>query len=259
MKPTISWLQQKIEEMESQRDEAPFGISDDHDMTLEVMKMALAGMEAEPVYQWRDAFEEGAHWDDCTKEQYAGFCIDQDCETRILYTAPQPLTISERAELENYRNAQQVVLTVWYGAMPESNGRTNWSAILHQKGKGILDGMTIDRSEYPGRVLYAADRVRYLIGEKPDRPHILDYDADEHSGYIAPQSGAGKDGWVACSERMPEESGRYWCYVEEQNSLGKSCYQWNCSWNGDVWGGEMMHGRVTHWQPLPEAPQQEVK
>lgn len=78
-------------------------------------------------------------------------------------------------------------LAVWYGSMPESNGKTNWTAILHRKGKGrCFDGFTIDRSEYPGRVRYAADRVRYLIGELPERPHLLDYDGDEHSGYTAP-------------------------------------------------------------------------
>lgn len=63
-------------------------------------------------------------------------------------------------------------------------------------------------------------------------------------------------GWVPCSERMPDEIGRYWCYVEEQNSLGKSHYQWNCSWNGELWGGEMMYGLVTHWVPLPNPPKQ---
>ncbi|EOY8510969.1 DUF551 domain-containing protein [Enterobacter hormaechei] len=68
------------------------------------------------------------------------------------------------------------------------------------------------------------------------------------------------EGWVACSERVPEESGRYWCYVEEQNDLGKSHYQWNFSWNGDRWWVESENGgRVTHWMPLPAAPQQEVK
>ncbi|WP_343558462.1 DUF551 domain-containing protein [Klebsiella aerogenes] len=66
------------------------------------------------------------------------------------------------------------------------------------------------------------------------------------------------DTWIPISERLPEEGGRYWCYVEEQNSLGKSHYQWNCSWNGEIWGGAMMYGRVTHWMPLPAAPQ-EVK
>ena len=65
-------------------------------------------------------------------------------------------------------------------------------------------------------------------------------------------------GWIPCSERMPEEIGRYWCYVEEQNCLGKSHYQWNCSWNGDRWWVESENGGcVTHWMPLPAAPQQE--
>ncbi|QHJ54645.1 DUF550 domain-containing protein [Klebsiella aerogenes] len=64
------------------------------------------------------------------------------------------------------------------------------------------------------------------------------------------------DKWIPVSERLPEEGGRYWCYVEEQNSLGKSHYQWNCSWNGEIWGGAMMYGRVTHWMPLPVAPQE---
>lgn len=63
-------------------------------------------------------------------------------------------------------------------------------------------------------------------------------------------------GWIPVSERLPEEGGRYWCYVEEQNSLGKSHYQWNCSWNGEIWGGAMMYGRVTHWMPLPNPPKE---
>lgn len=61
--------------------------------------------------------------------------------------------------------------------------------------------------------------------------------------------------WIPVSERVPEEGGRYWCYIEEQNSLGKGHYQWNCSWNGDVWSDNALTGRVTHWMPLPAAPQ----
>ena len=72
-------------------------------------------------------------------------------------------------------------------------------------------------------------------------------------------SPASPDCWISVSERMPEESGRYWCYVEEQNSLGKSHYQWNCSWNGEAWSDKALSGRVTHWMPLPASPQQEVK
>jgi len=75
-------------------------------------------------------------------------------------------------------------LAVWYGSMPESNGKSNWTAILHNGD--ISRGITLDRSEYPDRVRYEADRVRWLIGELDKEPWILDYDADKHSGYAAP-------------------------------------------------------------------------
>lgn len=72
-------------------------------------------------------------------------------------------------------------LQVWYGAMPESNGKTNYTAMLHRGD--MTEGITIDRSEYPDRVRYEADRMRWMIGELPEPPDILQYDADAHSGY----------------------------------------------------------------------------
>jgi hypothetical protein len=72
-------------------------------------------------------------------------------------------------------------LTVWYGAMPESNGRHNYTAILHRGN--VSSGITIDRSEYPERTRYEADRMRWMIGELAEAPFVLDYDADKHSGY----------------------------------------------------------------------------
>lgn len=82
--------------------------------------------------------------------------------------------------------ARQPALTVWEGAMPESNGKSNFTSLLCRKGGGIFDtdAFTIARSEYPGRVKYEADRVRYLIGELAERPCITDYDVDAHSDYV---------------------------------------------------------------------------
>ncbi len=95
--------------------------------------------------------------------------------------------------LSKFPVPQQNDLAVWYGPMPESNGKTNWTAILYRKNHdclmgGIGDGYTIDRSEYPDRVRYEADRVRYLIGELKEAPFILDYDDKKHSGYEEQQS-----------------------------------------------------------------------
>ena len=86
---------------------------------------------------------------------------------------------------------QKPELTVWEGAMPESNGKSNFTAILNRADAEGLDkfgGFTIARSEYPDRVRYEADCVRHLIGELAERPCITDYDADKHSGYVAPNA-----------------------------------------------------------------------
>jgi hypothetical protein len=77
-------------------------------------------------------------------------------------------------------------LTVWYGSIPESNGKHNYTAILHRGD--ISKGITIERNEYPDRVRYEADRVRWLIGELDKEPFILDYDSDKHIGYEGPKT-----------------------------------------------------------------------
>lgn len=155
-------------------------------------------------------------------------------------------------------------LTVWYGAMPETNGKTNWTAILHRKGQQIWEGITIDRSEYPDRVRYEADRMRHLIGELPDEPDILSYDADAHSGYVKPgNSPVTSDGWVKCSDAVPAEC----CDVILHDALGNVFPgSWDrifCSVRGenkmtfvDSNGTEVEN--ATHWMPMPEIPQMEV-
>lgn len=70
----------------------------------------------------------------------------------------------------------QPKLYVWFGAMPESNGKSNWTAILHSGD--FTDGIQLDRSEYKDRVRYEADRARYMIGEITEQPFILDYDPE---------------------------------------------------------------------------------
>lgn len=95
------------------------------------------------------------------------------------------VTDSEVRKLVEMALSQPPKLSVWYGSMPESNGKSNFTAILCNGGP--IGGITIACSEYPERVRYEADRMRYLIGEISDRPFILDYDTDKHSGYKVPE------------------------------------------------------------------------
>lgn len=63
------------------------------------------------------------------------------------------------------------------------------------------------------------------------------------------------DVWVACSERMPE--GMTDVHISNGHDVGQG---W---WDGDTWQTQhdyySVPGDVTHWTPLPAAPQQEVK
>lgn len=122
----------------------------------------------------------------------------------------------------------------------------------------IPDEMTAEQAYEIG--YYYGDPVDvFARGANWMRQHIIDSTlaAAPQSPGSEPATVPGK--WIPVSERLPEDSGRYWCYVEEQNDLGKSHYQWNCSWNGDRWWVESeCGGIVTHWMPLPAAPR-EVK
>jgi hypothetical protein len=64
--------------------------------------------------------------------------------------------------------------------------------------------------------------------------------------------------WISVDNALPDEGGRYWCYVEELTDLGFSYFQWNCAYNerektfsdSTFKDGE----RVIFWAPLPNPP-----
>ncbi|WP_048223841.1 hypothetical protein [Enterobacter quasiroggenkampii] len=236
---TKEWLQQKIADMEATRDEIPFGMDEDDSNTLDAMKLALASLEAEAAITVGDDGGDALAYRRLIQTFAPG--------TKLYTAPPVPVSVMDEAQSRELfeKNCMANIernkwhpdlyahlpareqwaaweacrkamlqgadgkheLTVWYGSMPESNGKANWTAILHRKGEGrCMDGFTIDHSEYPGRVLYAADRVRYLIGEKSERPSILDYDADAHSGYVKTgNSPVIPDGWVMVPAEPTEE------------------------------------------------------
>lgn len=283
--PTKEWLLKTIAELEEERDAVPGIVNEDAAMALAAMKLALASLEAEPV-AW--LLSGGGAKNNVSFDSGNAY-VDPLREVTPLYTAPpEPVSVPAAMEMDDdfdsafehgkavgwnaYRAAmlqgadEKPELTVWYGSMPESNGKANWTAILHRKGEGrCMDGFTIDRSEYPGRVLYAADRVRYLIGEKSERPSILDYDADAHSGYV--KTGNYQviaDGWVACSERMPDIGTEifYFCQDDGLRDCGIVSSS-NFSEKGDAQlyvhaeGYDLRFGvDISHWMPLPASPQQ---
>jgi|SRR5882757_533611 len=63
--------------------------------------------------------------------------------------------------------------------------------------------------------------------------------------------------WISVNDELPNEGGRYWCYVKELNDLGISHFQWNCSFTpGEGFSDLCQRMNVTHWTYLLESPKQ---
>ena len=62
--------------------------------------------------------------------------------------------------------------------------------------------------------------------------------------------------WKNAKSNPPKEGGRYWCVVEEQYDLGKSHFQWNCSYHEveKRWSDNLKHYNVIWWTELPKIP-----
>ena len=63
--------------------------------------------------------------------------------------------------------------------------------------------------------------------------------------------------WISVKDKLPsDDSGRVLAWVVEQNSLGKCGFVWNCSHSDGVFSDKFETFQVTHWMPLPDAPQE---
>ncbi|WP_425462651.1 DUF551 domain-containing protein [Enterobacter hormaechei] len=97
-------------------------------------------------------------------------------------------------------------------------------------------------------------------------------DCCPEQNYIAPaQDGDSPvipDGWVACSERMPEDDDFVYIWprpdfgvelhVAQYGKFDKRDAGWYAQVYEQNYGIEYYPVRVTHWMPLPAAPQQEA-
>lgn len=261
------WLQQKIADMEAARDEIPFGLDEGDSNTLAALRIALASLEAEPVGTFRNG--------------PCGYSPSFHEDAVPLYTAtPAPVSVPDEREAFNAwnndtdyplagRNAKTAAWLAWsrraamlQGAETELQRKAAIHDALCEKYnvESLADFVEWQRNhiaeleaappapvgtdetavmpDYPGYVM--TQRECYQAGKKAGM-------AEDGSAPVA------HDGWVACSERMPETDGNYWGWWSESKR------------QGPVWfikselQAQFQSSEITHWMPLPAAPQQEVK
>lgn len=285
---TKEWLQQTIAEFENTRDDIPFGLSDDDAKILIVLKRALAVIDAEPV-RYLNKFS-----GTCVTLEQQSNAADDVAVYIPLYAAPPAPVVPEdlrssfeaaaRLNNEMYRWTSCMSYNGSYVGEPEGLLKRNIREIEHimdscraamlqgaepvsqtYKLPELIEGMevSIDVStcdadagnRYFGTVTEVSEldtaKNGYILLVQDAKPN---FDVNGNSP-VTP------DGWISCSERMPEDEQE----VIVHNKLGYRYVSYFDEHSGlffDMRGGNQMncieHILVTHWMPLPAAPKPEI-
>ncbi|EMS0219482.1 DUF551 domain-containing protein [Salmonella enterica subsp. enterica serovar Anatum] len=93
---------------------------------------------------------------------------------------------------------------------------------------------------------------------QPVDPQVAEY---EQIMLQAGNSPVTPDGWISCSERMPDDKQYVWFFGESRGFAGRDTFEGYYDWSRNKWWavtdiGEEPASKVTHWMPLPEPPQE---
>lgn len=219
---TKEWLQLRIAELEAERDATPGAVNEDAAMALAAMKLALASLEAEPVaYIFKHPA--GRLFWSLTDESNKG-----QSDVMPVYTAqPAPVSVP---------NDEQCKPHPVMAVKGELGFLDHFDRIISERDEDIDIGQ-LGCSNYEALMLAALDAFRdaMLRGAEPVQ------------------------GWIPCSERMPEEYDfDIWVF-----SLSKGVHD-GVQWDGEVFADDEYQFKISdasHWMKkiYPEAPQQEVK
>ncbi|HHS9192819.1 TPA: DUF551 domain-containing protein [Enterobacter hormaechei] len=220
---TKEWLQQTIAELEEERDETPGAVNEDAANALAAMKIALASLEAKPVaYMYKDNLHSDARF---------------SLHTRFGNWSQEDINEYEITEIPLYAAPPAPVLVTDIKWPEEKFCPAEYAGSQLWEETEIWN-KAIDACK-------AACRAAMLQGAE------LVSNRDELP-----------DGWVACSERMPEDEQE----VITHNIFGYRHVSFFDEHSGNFFNrldGSPVdcveHVLVSHWMPLPAAPQQEVK
>lgn len=282
---TKEWLLKTIAELEEERDATPGAVNEDASNALAAMKLALASLEAkDKIPELRQVIYHFRDWNE-------GFPIERFKADYVIswmlanYPPAQPAAVSVPDDVSGplahaYKELtptfmrNHIDVFERYGIYPDGSAGIQAMRIA-------LDGMNSRAAMLQGaEPVSNRDELPldYLQGQKDglewaaqlaeaNHPHTGDWLYDDplelakaiRKGPDMPEADGNPpvipDGWVACSERMPE--GMTDVHISNGHDVGQG---W---WDGDTWQTQhdyySVPGDVTHWMPLPAAPQQEVK
>ena len=203
-------------------------------------RMALAGIEAEPV-AWAHRLINKRNgvvhsWVYGSAEACPSEGDIFNIEVMPLYTAPPaPVSVPD----ERYQHLSEL-----YHAQEKRLFK------LAQRIKGA----SFDKYAYsPSQAIDVLESA--IFGEREDECRAAMLQSFGNSEQL--NSPVIPDGWVACSEQMPEENAEQEVLACFKGGDISTLYYFEGRWD-DAYGIVPIRQDVTHWMPLPSAPQQEA-
>ncbi|EIT7497566.1 DUF551 domain-containing protein [Escherichia coli] len=291
---TREWLQQAINDYESVRDELPFGLDDYQGNILAALRIALASLEAEPIGAFHIAEQQvdgtsdyikDGEWpiDNGTIEVYAAPPVPVVPEEKPM---PNPIkmyavdAVAAIAEVRGWNACREAMLQAGNFRKNKDSSTNNFreiaetstnypvipsevlSAILKvAKIRADFDDFDGDRrgigdclDEAEQELIVTINKHASQLAAEPIAPN------DVREQTAIPQVLVTPDGWISCSERMPDDGqhviilcdGAFVLYAQYRDGEFFDVVR-----NGDEFF-ETQSRNVTDWMPLPEPPQ-EVK
>ncbi|HEC5265484.1 TPA: DUF551 domain-containing protein [Escherichia coli] len=232
---------------------------------LELARIALASLEADPVGEVIEQ-QSGMMLDGLViseKPTYRNIKGIHNMKMMPLgtqfYTAPPaPVSVPDAMEMDDdfdsaFEHGKAVGWNACRAAMLQgSDGTlTNEGTITATQFKPVADlyGLT---SPTGGETSFTFDAVEardFIDGGWSCQEYV---ELERFQEAVSGNSPVIPDGWVACSERMPET-------MVSVLVTGTWFHHAVAFWDGLSWCDLDFEPPVTHWMPLPAAPQQEVK
>ncbi|ELD72453.1 hypothetical protein A193_01369 [Escherichia coli KTE234] len=221
-------------------------------------RIALASLEAEPV-----AYMVGTQLLE-NMTQAIAYKADTALQIKPLYTAPSaPVSVPAAMEIDDdfdsaFEHGKAVGWNAYRAAMLQAEPVSNSDELPLDYLQGHKDGLEwaaqLAEANNPqtGDWLYddPIDLAR-AIRKGPDMPTV--------QGGSSPVT---QDGWISCSERMPNDKQYVWCWGKSYGWTECDTFEGYYDWSRNKWwavtdDGEEPASKVTHWMPLPEPPEQD--
>lgn len=298
---TREWLQQAINDYESVRDELPFGLDDYQGNILAALRIALASLEAEPVAYIIQDSDARSRGEKGILRYFANISDEDINEYEItvtpLYAAPpETVSVPDAMEMDDdfdsaFEHGKAVGWNAYRAAMLQSGNfrenknsstnnfreiaetSTNYPVIPSEvlsaiqkvaKIRADFDDFDGDRrgigdclDEAEQELIVTINKYASQLAAEPIAPN------DVREQTAIPQVPVTPDGWISCSERMPNDKQYVWCWGKSYGWTECDTFEGYYDWSRNKWwavtdNGEEPASKVTHWMPLPEPPQ-EVK